>query len=305
MKRLLSLILCLSLVLCFAACGGGDNQGNADAANGGGSGNQPTSVKFAVDSYAIGVGETKLIKNEITVEPAGAAVTYSSADASICTVDANGKVVGVKAGTTTVTAGSADGSVKATCTVTVVAYGTVIGFEKGYAGYKLTSSEGNSVDGGIRNKRPTAPEMNLDPNAKLVFIPVNMEAGVDMFAAAGLNYGSENDEGWYYTFHGDVAGNKGYVVAKTHEDNNSFEFNLPEGDYYVLIVSSYDNYANYYDYASRNTVAELKSSAIGKWFTDSELSTLSNKIGNHLFSVITITVKAGEKYYFEHLFAVN
>ncbi len=46
-------------------------------------------------------------------------LTWESADESIATVDANGLVTGVKNGTTIITAKSKDGTVQATCTVTI------------------------------------------------------------------------------------------------------------------------------------------------------------------------------------------
>lgn len=59
-----------------------------------------------------------------TVKPSGAtnsAVTWSSSDDTVATVDANGKVTYVKAGTATITVTTADGSFTATCAVTVTA----------------------------------------------------------------------------------------------------------------------------------------------------------------------------------------
>jgi hypothetical protein len=62
-------------------------------------------------------------KGQLTakVDPAGTAVTWSSDKEEIATVDANGLVTAVAAGTAVITATANDGSgVKATCTVTVV-----------------------------------------------------------------------------------------------------------------------------------------------------------------------------------------
>ncbi|UYZ36808.1 Ig-like domain-containing protein [Clostridium beijerinckii] len=53
-----------------------------------------------------------------TTTPAGIQVNWSSSDESVATVDSTGKVIGVKEGTCTITATTADG-LTATCTVTV------------------------------------------------------------------------------------------------------------------------------------------------------------------------------------------
>ncbi|PJI09331.1 MULTISPECIES: Ig-like domain-containing protein [Clostridium] len=53
-----------------------------------------------------------------TVNPANIGVTWSSSDSSIATVDANGNVKGISAGTAVITVATADGK-KVSCTVTV------------------------------------------------------------------------------------------------------------------------------------------------------------------------------------------
>ena len=69
-------------------------------------------------SIAVSANETLVA----TVAPANAtnkAVTWSSSDTEKATVDSNGKVVGVAAGSATITVTTTDGSFTDTCTVTV------------------------------------------------------------------------------------------------------------------------------------------------------------------------------------------
>lgn len=86
--------------------------------------------KIAVDSIALDkstlnvkVNETSVLK--VTVLPNNATykdVTWESSDSTVATVDNNGKVTGVKAGTAIITVASVDDCSKtATCTVTVTA----------------------------------------------------------------------------------------------------------------------------------------------------------------------------------------
>ncbi len=70
------------------------------------------SVSFASAAYT--VEATAVVETKVT---ANAAVTYTSSDPSVATVDANGVVTGVKAGTATITAKA--GTATATATVTV------------------------------------------------------------------------------------------------------------------------------------------------------------------------------------------
>mgnify|MGYP000055491832 FL=1 len=80
-----------------------------------------TGVKLGKTTLALEVGGKETLT--ATVLPANAkekGVTWSSSDATIAKVDATGgEVVGVKAGTATITATTTDGGFTATCTVTV------------------------------------------------------------------------------------------------------------------------------------------------------------------------------------------
>lgn len=79
------------------------------------------SIKTATE-IAIGGTETLAVTYTPADANTGKEVTWSSSDASIATVDANGKVTGLKAGTATITATSkTKSSITASCAVTVKA----------------------------------------------------------------------------------------------------------------------------------------------------------------------------------------
>ena len=61
-----------------------------------------------------------LIVNVDPIDASNKSVTWSSSDATIATVDEKGVVIGIKAGTATITATTADGNFTATCVVTVL-----------------------------------------------------------------------------------------------------------------------------------------------------------------------------------------
>ncbi len=82
--------------------------------------NKVTSVKLNMSSKTIKVGDAMTLT--ATVEPTNANfkdVIWSSSNSSIATVDASGKVVGVKAGSAVITATTKDQGKTATCVVTV------------------------------------------------------------------------------------------------------------------------------------------------------------------------------------------
>jgi len=79
-----------------------------------------TGVTLDKSTAALTVGKT--VQLTATVSPDNAtntSVTWASSDTSIATVDANGKVKGVKSGTATITVTTDDGGYTATCKVTV------------------------------------------------------------------------------------------------------------------------------------------------------------------------------------------
>lgn len=80
-----------------------------------------TGIAFDKTEASVEVGSTVTVTATVTgAAQADKTVTYSSSEESIATVDENGVVTGVAAGSVTITATAADGST-ATCTVTVTA----------------------------------------------------------------------------------------------------------------------------------------------------------------------------------------
>ena len=81
-----------------------------------------TGVKLDITSTELTEGESFTLK--ATVEPDNAtdkSVTWSSSANDVASVDQNGKVTALKAGTATITVTTKDGSKKATCAITVKA----------------------------------------------------------------------------------------------------------------------------------------------------------------------------------------
>lgn len=84
---------------------------------------EPTSISLNETSHTLNINET--LQLETTVNPVGAsnAVTWSSDDDSIASVDADGLVTAVGAGTTTITVTSdVDANITATCEITVLSH---------------------------------------------------------------------------------------------------------------------------------------------------------------------------------------
>ena len=83
---------------------------------------EPTDISLNASSISLAVGGEKTLIATITPEDATATVTWSSSNESVATVDQNGKVTAVAAGTATITAKVTD-DIKATCTVSVTSGG--------------------------------------------------------------------------------------------------------------------------------------------------------------------------------------
>lgn len=284
MKKLLSLVLSVVLLLSFAACGGdSDNKTDgSDASKGSAAG--VTSIKFDKDSYTVEVEGYITLSEFVTVEPAGSALKFSSSDESIAEVTSSkkGEFMGVKTGEVTVTAASEDGSVSATCKLVVAGLGTVVAR--------------NGTEGGITHKRWGAVERPDDANAKIVVVPKELAAGTDMSKAVSFDYGEPAADGSCAVSY------EGYYVAKTGDTGNYELKGVPEGDYVGLIVCSRDYTANK-TYSKDTALATFKSSAIAKYFTDAEINTIVSSIYQLEFYVGEFSVKANEITVFGHDFA--
>ena len=87
--------------------------------------NEPATISVtgvSLDQNTLTLAEDGTAQLTATVEPANATnkdVTWSSDDEAVATVDADGKVIAVGAGTATITVTAADGNKTATCAVTV------------------------------------------------------------------------------------------------------------------------------------------------------------------------------------------
>ena len=78
------------------------------------------SITLNYSKYALTVGQSKTLAASTSPESAAKNVTWYSSNSKVATVNKNGKVTAVKAGTATITAKTANG-LKATCKVTVKA----------------------------------------------------------------------------------------------------------------------------------------------------------------------------------------
>lgn len=120
MKKCLFALAALSLLMaCTPEEYGADTN---QSGNGGDKTVHVTGISLDRNSAAIKEGEH--ITLVATVTPSNAdnkSVSWSSSSDAVATVDASGKVTGVKAGSATITATAADGGMKATCSLSVEA----------------------------------------------------------------------------------------------------------------------------------------------------------------------------------------
>ena len=137
-------------------------------------GNIPVSgVALNTTTATLEVGKTTTLT--ATVEPSDATnndVTWTSSNENVATVDANGTVKALAAGTTAITATAADGSGKyATCTVTVTGGTTPSQPGGGSSGGGGGSSSGSSSGGGggssSPSNHPVKAEVSKDPDGSV------------------------------------------------------------------------------------------------------------------------------------------
>lgn len=116
-------------------------------------------------SYDIKVGEEKRLNLEYTpTQASNREVTWESADKSIATVDLEGRVKGIKAGSTKIIAISKDGNKRATTVVNVIEKGNV------YAG---SSDNGKVVNDSVNNKQNVNNTNQKGANNKETIISAN------------------------------------------------------------------------------------------------------------------------------------
>ena len=116
-------------------------------------------------NYDIRVGDERKLNLEYTpTQASNREVTWESEDKSIATVDSEGRVKGIKAGSTKITAISKDGNKRATTVVNVIEKGNV------YAG---SSDNGKVVNDSVNNKQNVNNTNQKGANNKETIISAN------------------------------------------------------------------------------------------------------------------------------------
>ncbi len=284
MKKLLCLALTLVMLFSFAACGGkGDSDGDKGSAG-------DVKIEFKSEKYTVEVGGYITFSGLLTVTPADTQLTYTSSDTSVASLftPSKGEFEGLKAGEVTITAATKDGKASDTCTLTVIGMGSIVG--------RSTDENGVTI-GGIANKYWAAVETPDDYDARIIIISKNIAEGTDMTNAVNLNYGEVADNGSAAAAYANLS----YFVARTGSNANYVIKKVPAGEYVGIIISSFD-YTTFKDYDQASSVAKFKSTAIAKYFTDTEIETLVGQFYNREFFVDEFTVTAMEETVFGHKF---
>lgn len=143
-----------------------------------------TGITITSSSITLKVGQTAAVSAGIAPAEADIkGILWSSSPSSIATVDANGLVTGVRAGTTTISAVTVDGGYTANCSVTV---------EENYTG-SLPSSPSTAVT----PSAPTSSQLEIKPvlsgsdkTAKASINSGDLKKAIDAVAAAGNGDGT-------------------------------------------------------------------------------------------------------------------
>lgn len=285
MKKLLCLAMCFLMLFSFVACGGSDKDTDTGANNGGSTGVAATSIKFAKDMYALGVGQEIDLSSEIIVEPKGADVVFSVSNDDYAVVSKDGVVSGEGMGLVTITAASGDGSVKATCKVDVYGYGSI-----------SCNNSGNHDK--IVCKRPGTPEFTHDGGALIILVSKKATPETDYSNLINLKSGqfSENYDG--------------YHIAKTKEGDSTYKLeNIPTGDYYGIIISLYDynllvgkveSRKQYYK--TRNIPEQLKAKGVGNILSEDAINAIATIAKEKEYCVKEITIENEKDKTFAALF---
>lgn len=111
MRTKLYFLLWICFSVLFVSCG--DNDGEPDSA-------AVTGIELSKSELSLKEGKSETLIAVVTPDnAANKKVTWKSSNASVATVDANGKVAALKAGRTTITVITEDGGKEAVCKVTV------------------------------------------------------------------------------------------------------------------------------------------------------------------------------------------
>lgn len=152
------------------------------------------------------------------------AISFTSSNPAVATVDASGRVTGVSGGSVTITAESADGLYSASCTVRVDEYGNE--FNNAFSWQNLSYTSVNSQSGGIQYGTDCDVfEFTAPVNGNYIFYFSNLTQSTQMFL---------------YHFMG------GEYYPVNVEGHRSFGAYMSAGEKYYLKVNTLNNLT--YDY---------------------------------------------------------
>ena len=188
-------------------------------------GNIPVSgVALNTTTATLKVGKTTILTATVTPDNAtDNRVTWTSSNENIATVDANGTVKALAAGTTAITATAADGSGKsATCTVTVTGGTTPSQPGGGSSGGGGSSSGGSSGGGGSSSpsNHPVKAEVSKDPDGSVSLSKTSAAKGDKVTITVKPERHYEVDEVI-------VRDSKGKQLAVKDNGDGTFTFEMP------------------------------------------------------------------------------